>query len=165
MFKRNLFKEYQEYWSKSLNKDKFDSSVGNKLSQYSEVKNEVRFESYLDLIKNVKTRVAVTKMQISYHLLLIESGSYKKIPRVESCPLCNRSEIGDEFHYLLKCTHSSLSYIRGIFLENLYSINSNFTNMSCKALFLYIMSMCDQNILNLSASYIENILNCYESEL
>ena len=74
------------------------------------------------------------------------------------CPLCNRSEIGDEFHYLLKCTHSSLSHIRGIFLESLYSINSNFTNMSCKALFLYIMSMCDQNILNLSASYIENIL-------
>ena len=59
-----LFKEYQEYWSKSLNKDKFDSSVGNKLSLYSEVKNEVRFESYLDLIKNVKTRVAVTKMRI-----------------------------------------------------------------------------------------------------
>ena len=25
--------------------------------------------------------------------------------------------------------------------------------------------MCDQNILNLSASYIENILNCYASEL
>ena len=98
-------------------------------------------------------------MRISCHLLPIESGRYKKIPRVERlCPLCNRSEIGDEFHYLLKCTHSSLSHIRGIFLESLYSINSNFTNMSCKALFLYVMSMCDQNILNLSASYIENIL-------
>ena len=34
MFKRNLFKEYQEYWSKSLNKDKFNSSVGNKLILY-----------------------------------------------------------------------------------------------------------------------------------
>ena len=65
--------------SKSLNKDKFDSSVGSKLSLYSEVKNEVRFESYPDLIKNVKTRVAVTKMRISYHLLPIESGRYKKI--------------------------------------------------------------------------------------
>ena len=81
------------------------------------------------------------------------------------CPLCNRSEIGDEFHYLLKCTHSSLSHMLGIFLESLYSINSNFTNMSCKALFLYIMSMCDENITNLSASYIENIINCYASEL
>ena len=164
MFKRNLFKEYQEYWSKSLNKDKFDSSVGNKLSLYSEVKNEVRFESYLDLIKNVKTRVAVTKMRISCHLLPIESGRYKKIPRVERlCPLCNGSQIGDEFLYFWKCTHSSLSnsHIRGIFLENLYSINSNFTNMSHEALLLYTMSMPDQNILNLSASYIKNtLLNC-----
>ena len=57
--------------SKSLNKDKFDSSVESKLSLYSEVKNEVRFESYLDLIKDVKTRVAVTKMGIFYHLLPI----------------------------------------------------------------------------------------------
>ena len=89
-------------------------------------------------------------MRISCHLLPIESGRYKKIPRVERlCPLCNRSEIGDEFHYLLKCTHSSLSHTRGIFLESLYSINSNFTNMSCKALFLYIISMCDENIINL----------------
>ena len=45
IFKRNLFKEYQGYWSKRLNKDKFDSSVGNKLSLFSEVKNGVRFES------------------------------------------------------------------------------------------------------------------------
>ena len=108
------------------------------------------FLRYLDLIKNVKARVAVSKMRISCHLLSIESGRYKKIPRVERpCLLCNRSEIGDEFHYLLKCTHSSLSHTRGIFLESLYSINSNFTNMSCKALFLYIISMCDENIINL----------------
>ena len=78
-------------------------ALGNKLSLYSEEKNEVRFESYLDLIKNVETKVAVTRMRISCHLLPIESGCYKKIPRVERlCPLCNRSEIGDKFLYLLK---------------------------------------------------------------
>ena len=106
------------------------------------------------------------KMRISCHLLPIDSGRYNKIPRVERlCHLCNRSEIGDEFHYLLKCNHSSLSHTRGAFLESLYSINSNFRNMSSKAILLYIMSMCDENIINLSASYIENILNCYKSEL
>ena len=158
MFKRNLFKEYQEYLSKSLSKDNFHSSVGNKLSLYSEVKNEVRFESYLDLVKNVKTTVAVTKMRISCHLLPTESERYRKIPRVQRlCPLCNRSEIGDEFHYLLKCTHSSLSHIRVIFLESLYSINSSFMNISWKALVLCIMSMCDENIINLSASNILKI--------
>ena len=107
-------------------------------------------------------------MRISCHLLPIESGRYKKIPRVERlCPLCNRSEFGDEFHYLLKCTHSTHHFliIRGTFLESQYSINSNFTGMSCKALFLNIMSMCDENIIKLSASYIENIPNCYKSEI
>ena len=102
-----------------------------------------------------------------FHLLPVESGRYEKIPRVERlCLLCNTSEIGDEFHYLLKCTHSSLSHLRGIFLERLYSINSNFTNMPCKELFyIYIMSLCDESIINLSASYIENNLNCCKSEL
>ena len=68
---------------KNLNQDKFDFSVGNKLSLYRELKNEVRFETYLDLIKKVKTRVAVIKMRISWHSLPIESVCYKKIPRAE----------------------------------------------------------------------------------
>ena len=71
---------------------------------------------------------------------------------------------GEHSKLVMNSTHHFLS-IRGIFLDSLYSINSNFTNMSYKALFLYIMSMCDENIINLSASYIENILNCYASEL
>ena len=54
MFKSNLLKQYQEYWSKNLNKDKFDSSVGNKFSLYSELKSEIRFGTYLDLLKNFK---------------------------------------------------------------------------------------------------------------
>ena len=62
-------------------------------------------------------------MRISCYLLPTEPGRYKKIPRVERlCPLCNRSEISDEFRYLLKCNHSSLSHLRGICLESLYSI-------------------------------------------
>ena len=31
--------------------------------------------------------------------------------------------------------------------------------------FRYIISMCDEIIITLSASYFENILNCYKSEL
>ena len=92
---------------------------------------------YVKLIlqKNKKRR----KGRTTFSFFLFSCLCYKKIPRVERlCPLCNRSEIGDEFHYLLKCTQSSLSHIRGIFLETLYSINSNFTNMSYKALLIFI---------------------------
>ena len=123
---------------------------------------EICFKNTRNIGRKVWTRINST----SCHLLPIESARYKKIPWVERlCPLCNRSEIGDEFQYMLKCTHSSLSHMRGIVFKSLYSINSNFRNRSYKALFLYIMSMCDQNILNVRASYWENILNWYASEL
>ena len=153
MFKSNLSKQYQEYWSKNLNKDKFDSSVGNKLSLYSELKNEVRFETYLDLLKNFKTsdQNADFLPLATHWIWALQEDTHV----LRDCSLCNRSEIGDEIYYLLKCNHSSLSHIRGIFLEGLYSITNNFTNMSCKALFLHIMSMYDENIIDLSASYIE----------
>ena len=52
---RNLPLTGPQYWSKNLNKDKFDSSVGNKFSLYSELKSEIRFGTYLDLLKNFKT--------------------------------------------------------------------------------------------------------------
>ena len=64
----------------------------------------VNWKTKLDLIKNVKIRVAVTKMRISCHLPPIESGRYKKINRVERIwAPCNKSEIDDEFHYLFSC--------------------------------------------------------------
>ena len=64
--------------------------------------------------------VALTKMRISCHLLLIECGRYKKIPRV--APFVIDPKLV-EFHHLLNCTHSSVSHIRGIFLESLHSIS------------------------------------------
>ena len=60
----------------------FDSAVGNKLSLYSYLRKGSQIWIYLDLIKNVKTRVAVTKMQISCHLLPIESGATRRYPEL-----------------------------------------------------------------------------------
>ena len=36
-----------------------------------------------------------------------------------------------------------------------------------ETIFLYIISMCDEsiNIINVRASYIQNIVNCYKSEI
>ena len=65
MFNKNLSTQFQVYWLNILNNDRFGHSVSNELSLYSEIKNEIRFESYLKLIKNVNERVAVTKMRIS----------------------------------------------------------------------------------------------------
>ena len=35
--------------------------------------------------------------------------------------------------------------------------------MTDKALFIYILTMHDENVVNLSAQYIDNIQNCYKS--
>ena len=147
-----------------LNKDRFGHSVSNQLSLYSEINNGIRFEPYLKLIKNVNERVAVTKMRpISCSLLPIEAGRYKKVPRDESfCSFCKPS-IGNEFHYLMKCKHSSFSLFRSAFLERLYKINSNFINMTDKTLFIFILTMYDENVVNLSAQYIDNMQNYYKS--
>ena len=68
------------------------------------------------ILWSYKSQILIKDLFISCQLLLIKSGRYKKIARVETlCPLYNRSEIGDEFQYLLKCTHSSLSDVRGMF--------------------------------------------------
>ena len=163
MFNKNLSTQFQVYWLNILNKDRFGHSVRNKLSLYSEIKNETRFEPYLKLIKNVNQRVAVTKMRISCHLLPIEAGRYKKVPRDERfCSFCKPS-IGNEFHYLMKCNHSSFFLLRSAFLERLYKINSKFINMTYKAFFMYFFTMYDENVVNLSAQYIDNIQNGYKS--
>jgi hypothetical protein len=45
------------------------------------------------------------KFRVSDHSLEIESGRYKSITREErKCKNCNLNEIGDEYHFFLKCT-------------------------------------------------------------
>ena len=48
------------------------------------------------------------KFKCSNHYLPIVKGRHLKIPLDDrKCTLCNLNEIGDEFHYLLKCSFFS----------------------------------------------------------
>jgi hypothetical protein len=50
-------------------------------------------------------RQLFTTFRVSDHSLEIESGRYKNIRREErKCRNCNLNEIGDEYHFFLKCT-------------------------------------------------------------
>ena len=50
-------------------------------------------------------RQLFTKFRVSDHSLDIESGRYKNITREERiCKNCNLNEIGNEYHFFLKCT-------------------------------------------------------------
>lgn len=82
-----------------------------------------------------------------------------------SCASVMQAKIGDVFHQLWKCYHSTFSRLRGISSESLYSVNNNFMNISYKPISLHLFTMNGEKIVNLSAPSIENILNCYKFEL
>ena len=77
----------------------------SKLYIYSKIKSELKLENYLLFFSNFKMRQLFTKFRVSDHSLEIESGRYKNITREErKCKNCNLNEIGDEYHFFLKCS-------------------------------------------------------------
>ena len=60
---------------------------------------------------------------------------------------------------LMKRTHSSFSDLRNAFLDLLFLINNSVVVFKCKALFVYVLAMCNEiYILNLGALYSDDIL-------
>ena len=58
--------------------------------------------------------------------LPIETGKWFNIPRENRiCKLCNSKDIGDEFHYLLKCTDAVIQSSRIQNLSKYYQSNPN----------------------------------------
>ena len=87
----------------------------DKLHLYSQVKVDFTFEDYL----NIGKVESLTLFRLSAHWLPIERGRYKKtiIPRDERlCYFCT-TDVGNEFHALMKCNSSELKSI-GIISKN-----------------------------------------------
>ena len=112
------------------------------------IKPDIEFESYLTQVKNVKHRQVVTRFRISAHKLPIESGRYANIERnLRLSSICNLQEIGDEYHYFSNCENEKLKKLRKQFLKELIDINCNFSSLGLNELFLYCVSMNDENII------------------
>ena len=95
---------YRQSWINSINKN-FDVSKQNKLRTYALFKSSFAIENYVLNQRKAKRR-QFTKLRISSHHLDVETGRYTRpiTPRhMRICKNCNLEEIGDEFHFLLKC--------------------------------------------------------------
>ena len=80
------------------------SSSSNKLRTYRLFKSSYTEEEYLS-VNNIQHRVAATKLRISCHKLLIETGRHNRIPlQNRLCQYCNMNRIEDEQHFILDCT-------------------------------------------------------------
>ena len=63
-------------------------------------KENIEFESYLKLIPK-QLYIPLIKFRSSSHKLPVEVGRWKNTIYAErKCSLCNKNDIGDEFHYL-----------------------------------------------------------------
>ena len=73
-------------------------------------------EKYLTILDDKKYRIIMTRFRTNNNRLPINSGRFNDIESTKRfCPLCDCDEIGDEFHYLFKCsffTNDRTKYIK-----------------------------------------------------
>ena len=127
-------------------KDQYQQSAlaeirnSSKLRFYSKLKTTCGMERYLTDIKNVKHRMAMTRLRLSSHNLNIEEGRYSSTPREERiCSLCKK-DVEDETHFLIICPMYNnikhhLSEHNDILTSNLYSCQDKAVKlMTCRDL-------------------------------
>ena len=72
----------------------------------------------------------------------------------------NADEIGDKFHYLMKCTNQTFTNLRVTFLEQ-FEQSSQLQYLNLECLFKYIITMSDMTIIRKCARYCFEILETY----
>ena len=93
-------------WTSSVN-------CGTDRRLYKYVKTEFKYEQYLSEIHCQKFRIALTKIRLSSHSLLIERGRWLNMP-IEKRLCTNCFSLDDEYHCLIECkrfSHIQMKYL------------------------------------------------------
>ena len=131
---------FHREWKRKLE----DSS---KCDTYRLFKDQMKFELYL-LHPNRKERVAMTKLRISDHKLMIETERHKTPipPREERlCYMCS-TKIEDEVHFLTEC---KLYGSNNDFWQKVYQKFPQTTHLNNKDKFVFLMTQEDQEIMQI----------------
>ncbi len=102
--KAHIYMIYQTNWVATLlNHDLYPI-----MRTYRLIKTDFILEPYMR-IKDYQARKAITKLRMSSHDLFIEKGRHTKPLKtpVEQriCRYCNRNEVEDEVHFLIRCDY------------------------------------------------------------
>ena len=141
-----IYKKIFQTLSDQFHQNTFQSinSEVSKLRTYAIFKTKIGFEGYLSEIKEYKIRTQVSKLRLSDHTLLIETGRHKKIPKeMRVCPFCPKL-VENEFHFLLICP--TYTIIRDRLLNILGEKDPIFKLYSLDEKFKYIMTNIDRDI-------------------
>lgn len=152
---KTIVKNYKIKFNQKLSNMLHDNN--GKLRTYALFKSSFNTENYFDILKNRNTRACLTRFRISSHRLQIEVGRYNKTPRQQRfCEICNSGEVEDEIHFITSC--SSYNNLRNIFYQEICSLNNNFSSLSDKNKFIWLMSNENEGIVHLLAGFIND---CY----
>ena len=75
------------------------------LNLFLRYKNDIQFEKHLDILP-IDKRAALSRLRLSSHKLLIETGRYanRSLERNErKCTFCDMNDLEDEYHFVLVC--------------------------------------------------------------
>ena len=79
------------------------NSDESKLRTFGKLKTSIGISNYLTQVKHIDSRVALSKIRLSNHDLMIEKGRHMKIDKTERfCPFCP-NQVETELHFLLHC--------------------------------------------------------------
>ena len=96
--KKHVHDNYNVLWKESIN-------LLSKADSYNSFKTFIGLEKYTSDVKNVKHRIALSRLRLSCHQLMIEKGRHLR-PRLErferKCPNC-KNAVEDECHFITSC--------------------------------------------------------------
>ena len=130
-----------------------DDSKHPILKTYKMFKSEFKFEPYLELLKDPKYRIAVSKLRASSHMLEIERGRHTRpITPVENrrCPKCNVIE--NEIHFVLECTINQNERLE--LFDKIRSIDSCYIDLPPENKFVYLMNSENVRIMKWFAKFV-----------
>ena len=111
---------------------------GNYVCRYRLVGKGKNGRRNLKYVKYVKERIALTKLRLSNHILMIEKGRHQDIDKnLRFCPFCPRL-VEDEQHFVTRCPQ--YRYIRSDLLRNATTIIPTIHNHCDDIKFVYLMS-------------------------
>ena len=157
---RTLCKDnYDRYWQSKI-------MESPKAISYCKFKYNVSLEKYLYKVKNIRHKIALTRLRLSNHNLLIETGRHLR-PKLErherKCFIC-RNEIEDEFHFVIKCPLYSCE--RKALYKSLTNNSNNFELLnSDDQKFMFIMTNEDEVVMAKLAKFTFNSLQLREKVL
>ena len=154
--KNKLIKQYSSYW----NQERSKHLLSGKLDTYFNLKQSFCFEPYLSLT-NFHHRRAISKIRISAHNLMIESGRYKKpkpLPREDRlCKFCNLNEVENEIHFITRCLKYDSE--REEFYKTIRKLNANFDLLNDLQKTMWLLSQeCESVLIELACF----ILKCFD---